>query len=398
MSLRSPPRAPRHVLPLIIAAQFAGTSVWFVGNAVLDDLVHHWPTVDGAVGWMTSSVQLGFIVGTLLFALTGLTDRFRGHHVFCGSALAAAAANAASMAIPENFAFFVATRFATGFFLAGVYPVGMKLAASWFREGLGAAIGFLVGALVLGTAFPHLLKTVDFDATPLVLTASALAAAGGIAIVIAVPEGPGVKRAGHVSFRAAWSVFTDRGFRSAAFGYFGHMWELYALWAFVPFAVGLVFAGAGANAISLYSFAVIGVGSVGCVVGGFVSKRIGSAAVAGVQLTGSGLCALASPLLLALDQPGLQLAYLMLWGVLVVGDSPQFSAVAARCAPADRVGTGLTLMNAIGFAITIPAIQLVTWLQTRVPPHWVLFVLVPGPLLGVLALRRVWRRDPTRPQ
>ncbi len=390
--------APRYTLPLIVAAQFAGTSLWFVGNAVLGDFAHLWPHVEGAVGWMTSAVQLGFIAGTLLFAILGLTDRIPSHIVFFGSALAGAAANAASMIAPESFLFFVATRFATGFFLAGIYPVGMKLAASWFREGLGAAIGFLVGALVLGTAFPHLLKTIQLDAATLVLSASALAAIGGVVILLRVPEGPGVRTASSASFRSAFSVFADARFRSAAFGYFGHMWEVYAFWAFVPFAVTRAMGpGTSAADISLASFFVISAGSAACVIGGLVSRSRGSAAVAGVQLAGSGICALISPLVVLLHAPVLQLTFLGLWGALVAGDSPQFSAVAARSAPSDRVGTGLTLMNAIGFAITIPAIQLLAWLQPRIPEAWLLFPLVGGPVVGVLSLRRAWRDDPTLP-
>ncbi|MEM6989745.1 MAG: MFS transporter [Myxococcota bacterium] len=396
-ALRPEGSAPAHVLPLIVLAQFAGTSVWFVGNAVLGDLAHLWPHVESPVGWMTSSVQLGFIVGTLIVAFAGWSDRFAGHHVFFVSATGAAVTNLASLAQPESFLWFITTRFATGVCLAGVYPVGMKLAASWFREGLGAAIGFLVGALVLGTAFPHLLKTVALDASTLIATASGIALLGGFAILIAVPEGPGVARASRTRFRDAMGVFSDPGFRSAALGYFGHMWELYALWAFVPFAVGLALAAPTPASVSLGSFAVIAVGSLGCIAGGFASRRIGSARVAGVQLAGSGACALLSPAVFLFAPHGLRLAFLLVWGVLVVGDSPQFSAVAARCAPPDRVGTGLTIMNAIGFAITIPSIQLLTWLQPHVADAWLLWALLPGPVVGVISLRRVLRADPTRP-
>ena len=281
--------APRRILPLIVAAQFAGTSLWFVGNAVLPDLQHLWPQVDGAVGWLTASVQLGFILGTLLYAGTGIADRFAAHKVFLVSALAAATANAAAMIEPAWFPAFVASRFVTGFFLAGIYPVGMKLAASWFREGLGAAIGFLVGALVLGTAFPHLLGSIDVDPVGLTLSASALAVGGGVVVGWLVPEGPATQRATTTTFRDAFGLFRLAGFRSAAMGYFGHMWELYALWAFVPFALAVLAPDADAFWISRWSFLVIAAGAVGCVVGGLLSRRAGSATVAGVQLMGSCL-------------------------------------------------------------------------------------------------------------
>ncbi|MEM6294059.1 MAG: MFS transporter [Myxococcota bacterium] len=391
--------APRHTLPTIVAAQFAGGSLWFVGNAVLGDLAHLWPTVEGAVGWLTSAVQLGFIVGTLAFAVFGLADRIPSHRLFFASAAAGAAFNAASLIAPASFPAFVATRVLTGICLAGIYPVGMKLAASWFREGLGAAIGFLVGALVLGTAFPHLLGTLQLDATTLILSASGLAVTGGLAILLTVPEGPAVRIAPRTRVAEAFSVFSEPDFRSAALGYFGHMWELYAFWAFVPFAVRL---GLGPDAaaadVALGSFCIIAIGSIACAVGGQISVHRGSAAVAGVQLVGSGACALLSPLVFILNIPALTLGFLAVWGAVVVGDSPQFSAIAARSAPPDRVGTGLTLMNMIGFALTIPSIALLSALESHVPGPWLLMTLAIGPILGVLSLRRVLASDPTRPQ
>ncbi len=390
---------PRHTLPTIVAAQFAGTSLWFVGNAALGDLAHLWPTVEGAVGWLTSAVQLGFIVGTLAFAVFGIADRIPSHRLFFISAVAGAVFNAASLIAPASFPAFVATRVLTGICLAGIYPVGMKLAASWFRKGLGAAIGFLVGALVLGTAFPHLLGTLRLDATALILSASGLAVVGGLAIVFTVPEGPAVRVAPRTRMVEAFSVFAEPDFRAAALGYFGHMWELYAFWAFVPFAVQLGLGPeAAASDVALGSFAVIAIGSLACAVGGLVSIRRGSAVVAGVQLVGSGACAVVSPLVFLAGVPVLTVGFLMLWGALAVGDSPQFSAIAARSAPPERVGTGLTLMNMIGFALTIPSIALLSSLQGRVPGTWLLATLAIGPLLGVLSLRRVWASDPTRPR
>lgn len=395
MGSSSSARPAPHILPTIVVAQFAGTSVWFVGNAVLPDLAHHWSGISGGLAWVTSSVQLGFIAGTLLFAFSGLSDRVRSHHLFAVSAVLAAASNAASMLAPESFTWFMAMRVLTGISLAGVYPVGMKLAASWFREGLGSAIGFLVGALVLGTAFPQLLRSLALDPGTLVFTASGLSLAGGIAVLATVPEGPGVGRGQPGRFREAFDLFSIRGFRSASLGYFGHMWELYAFWAFVPFAVRTV---AGPEAgDGRWAFAIIGAGSLGCIAGGFASRRWGSARVAAILLAGSGVCCLLSPLILSTGSAELGLAFLVLWGILVVGDSPQFSAIAARSAPPDKVGTGLTVMNALGFAITIPAISLLTWVAPRIPEAWVFTLLLPGPVIGVWALRHVLRADPTRP-
>ncbi|MCR9159676.1 MAG: MFS transporter [Nannocystaceae bacterium] len=384
-------QASRFTLPLIVAAQFAGTSLWFVGNATLGELAPLWPEVDGAVGWMTSGVQLGFIVGTFVFALSGISDRIPAHRLFFGSALAGAVSTAASMLAPASFVWFLLTRVLTGFFLAGVYPVGMKLAASWFPKGLGAAIGWLVGALVLGTAFPHLLSTFQLDATVLTLTTAALAALAGVVVLLWVPQGPAVKSTSRTSVRDALGVFQIPDVRGAALGYFGHMWELYAFWAFVPLVLASVVPGASASEVSLYAFLAIGAGGLGCVVGGIVSGRVGSAAVARFMLRGSGLCAVLSPAVFLWGAPWMSVAFVLVWGTLVAGDSPQFSAVAASASPPERVGTALTLINAVGFSLTIGSLQLLSALVDVVPPAYLFVALVPGPLLGVLAFRRVGR-------
>ncbi len=390
------PTAPRRVLPLVIVAQFLGTSLWFVGNAVADEVAAQWPQVDGAIGWLTSSVQLGFIVGTLVYAVLALADRFEAHRVFFASSLLAAAANASTLIAPESFAWFLGGRFATGVFLAGIYPVGMKLAASWFRRGLGNAIGLLVGALVLGTAFPHLLRTTALPWRPVIISASVFAVVGGIAVRVGVPEGPFVKRQVGFDPRGALAVFRNPSFARASLGYFGHMWELYAFWAFIPWALAVAWPGLATGDLSLWSFIVIAVGAVGCAVGGRISLRTGSARVAMVQLAISGACCVASPWVLGMGGVS-AMALLLLWGVTVVGDSPQFSTLGARTAPPDQVGTALTLMTTIGFAITIGSIQLLSALAVPGGPTWLLVLLVPGPILGLLAMAPLWRRDPTRP-
>lgn len=387
-----------YTLPVIIAAQFFGGSLWFVGNSVVDEVAPLWPQVDGAVGWLTSAVQLGFLAGTLVYAMRGWSDRYPAHRVFSLSCILGAIANAAVMLRPESFAWFVGARVLTGFFLAGIYPVGMKLAASWYREGLGWAIGLLVGALVLGTAFPHLLRTAALPWRPVVLATSSLAVVGGALVGGLVPEGPHVRRAARFAVREALAIFSRPDFRRASFGYFGHMWELYAFWAFVPLAVAHVLrVELGAPRVAWWSFAIIGVGFFGCAIGGRLAGRLGSAAVATVQLVASGLACLVSPWLLEAGPP-LALAFLLVWGVVVVGDSPQFSALAARTAPPTLVGTGLTLMTAVGFGITIGSITLLGALAQHVEPRWLFVGLLPGPIVGVLAMRPLWRRDLVDPR
>ena len=231
---------PRRILPVIVASQFAGTSLWFAGNAVLGDLQRQWGLAAEALGHITSAVQLGFIAGTLVFAFFALSDRFSPRIVFFLCSLAGALANALPLFSGESYAALLAMRFATGFFLAGIYPVGMKIASGWYQRDLGNALGFLVGALVAGTAFPHLLKGLG-QALPwqsVILGVSAVALAGGLLMLALVPDGPYLTKGARFDPRALAAVFRVPAFRASSFGYFGHMWELYACCASSTFRCG----------------------------------------------------------------------------------------------------------------------------------------------------------------
>jgi len=284
--------------------------------------------------------------------------------------------------------------FVTGFFLAGIYPVGMKIAAGWYQRDLGNAIGFLVGALGLGTAFPHLLRglghTVPWETVTFVV--SLTAALGGLLMLLLVPDGPYLSKGTKFDPRALAVIFRSPLFRASAFGYFGHMWELYAFWAFVPIvlAAHLALQGAQLN-VSYWSFWVIAAGSIGCIAGGLVSLRTGSARVAFAQLTTSGICCVFSPILFYAPTP-VFVAFMLLWGVAVLGDSPQFSALNAQNAPKALVGSALTIANCIGFSITIVSIQLLTHLATAVSAAYLYLPLALGPLLGLMALMPLVRR------
>ena len=369
---------------MIVLSQFAGGSLWFAGNAVIGDLQLALGLPDAALGWITSAVQLGFIAGTLVFAFFAVSDLASPRLVFLLCALAGAAANAASYALAQGLPSLLVLRFATGFFLAGIYPVGMKIAAGWYRDDLGKALGFLVGALVLGTAFPHLLKGLGaaLPAQQVMLGVSALALAGGAAMFALVPDGPYLSRGARFDPRALASVFAAARFRASAFGYFGHMWELYAFWAFLPLVIA---AHAAQLEVSLWTFAVIAVGALGCAAGGLVSLRTGSARVAFAQLSASGICCLLSPLLFHAPTP-LFLAFLLFWGIVVAGDSPQFSALNAAYAPRELVGSALTIANCIGFAITIGSIELLNAAAGSLGAQWLFVLLAPGPVFGLAAL------------
>ena len=380
--------APRHLLPVLVLAQLAGVSPWFAVNAVMPDLQRDYGWAAADVGTLTSAVQLGFIAGTLVFALLAIADRFSPRRVFLLCALAGAWS-------AGSFWQLLLWRTATGFFLAGIYPVGMKIAAQWFPQGLGSALGWLIGALILGSASAHAVRALCAALPwPVVFySVGAAAALGGLLLYAALPERP--RPAGHgtgLQWRALASIWTDRKVRASVLGYFGHMWELYTMWVLVPTILATRLAG---PALSWAAFAVLGAGAIGCVAGGGWARRAGSARVAACQLGLSGLCCAAAPWLLAAPDL-LFAAWLLLWGITVAGDSPQFSALTATNAPPQAVGSVLTLVNSIGFAISIVSIQLFVTLAQ----HHELATLLPwlglGPLLGVWALRPLWRHSPSR--
>jgi len=377
-------RKTRRVIALIVLAELFGTSLWFSGNNAIAELAARWQLSGAARAWLLMAVQLGFIAGTLALSASGLADAFRAHHVFAASAVLGAVANAGFLLLSDGPGAAIAFRFVTGLALAGVYPLGMKLVVSWDPDRAGLALGWLVGALTAGTATPFLARALGGDTywEEAVLASSALALLGA-ALVVTVGEGPAVKARSGFAWGRVWGVFRIPEFRSSALGYFGHMWELYAFWALVPSLVGLL--GMTGPPLYLGTFVVIAAGAVGCVVGGRVSRVRGSRFVAQVALAGSAVACLLAPVLPVLP-PALGLGLLAVWGFFVVADSPQFSAMSARDSPPDAVGSALAVQNSIGFFITVFSIQLTAavWPQLR---EWTPWLLAPGPLLGLLALR-----------
>lgn len=345
-------------------SQFAGTSLWFVGNAVLPELKEALNLSQYAVSLVTSAVMLGFIAGTLVFAFFSLADRFSPVKLFFISSLLGALTNSAVvwLATDGNSLFFF--RLLTGFFLAGIYPVGMKIAADWYEKGLGKALGFLLGALVLGTAFPHLLKNRDFDLPwkSVMYFTSTVAVVGGMIMLLFVGDGPYRKRSGGFRWDAIGKIFSSKKWRQSAFGYFGHMWEVYAFWGFVPLMIGLYSQLNGTQLdISLLSFLTISIGAIGSVTGGYLSGKIGSARVAMWSLLISGSCCFISPFSYSFPV-FLFITLLLIWGLTVVPDSPQFSTLVAQYAPEELRGTALTIYNSIGFAITTISLYVIDYI------------------------------------
>lgn len=356
----------------------------------MSDLVLNFNLDASALGHLTSAVQLGFILGTLIFAILTIVDRFSPSKVFFNCALLGAIFNVGLVWEENTLLSILGMRFMTGFFLAGIYPVGMKIATDYFEKGLGKSLGFLVGALVLGTAFPHLAKnmtnTIPWK-TVLFLT-SALALIGGLLMLFIVSDGPYQKVSSKLNVSAFFDVFKNQKFRLAAFGYFGHMWELYTYWVFVPVILKLYLATHSNTTFSipLWSFLIIGVGGLACVFSGYLATILGAKKVAKSVLFLSCICCLLSPVFFMIESEVIFLCFLLFWGMVVIADSPLFSTMVAQNAESEIKGTALTIVTCVGFLITIFSIELLTYLQDLMNPTYIFVFLAIGPIFGLFAL------------
>ncbi len=354
----------------------------------MTDLIKSFNLEEMALSYLTSSVQFGFIIGTLSFALFTIADRFAPSKVFFFCAILGAFFNARLIFENQTFLTLIGMRFLTGFFLAGIYPIGMKIATDYFDKGLGKSLGYLVGALVLGTALPHLLKDIlqGFSWKTIIITISVLAVFGGLLMLLFVPNGPYRKASKKLDITLCFSIFKNNNFRKAAFGYFGHMWELYAFWTFVPIILK-IYTNLHPNSsinIALTSFFIIAIGSLSCVLSGYLSEKIGAEKIAFLALLLSCICCLISPLMFLIENQHIFITYLLFWGMVVIADSPLFSTLVAQSIEAKNKGTALTIVNCIGFAITIVSIEIISNLNNTTTINYTYLILAIGPVLGLI--------------
>lgn len=374
------------IVAIIVIAQFFCISVWFASNAVVEDLCLHFNLPLSYTAHLTTLVQVGFIAGTLVFTLFSVADRMKPTWLYFASALLAALFNYSIVFEFTTVSMILVLRFLTGFFLAGIYPVGMKIAADYFEKGLGKALSFVVSALALGTALPHLIKYLGIGMNwESVFTAtSVLSITGGI-MMLFIKDGPFRKKAQSFQLKEIVKLVKNDQFKLGSFGYFGHMWELYALWVFTPVILTQYFQHHHLQSfdVSLWSFLIIGLGTIGCIVGGQIAHKLGATKIAFASLNLSLLCCFAFPFVFY-TSPMVFIPFMLIWGIVVIADSALFSSLIANSVSRELKGTALTVSTCIGFGITIASIQLVGYLNTLFTSPFLYVVLAVGPVFAIV--------------
>ena len=365
-------------------------SLWFSASAVSPQLAGRWGLSAAEAGWLTTVVQLGFVAGTAVAATLNLADIVRSRTLFAVAALAGAAVNAAVLAA-DGYQAALALRFLTGFCLAGVYPPAMKMIATWFRAQRGLAIGTIVGALTVGKATPYLVKAIpETGPTPVVLAASVGAALAAVMVFIGFRDGPYAFISRPFSWGLVGSVARVREWRLATLSYLGHMFELYAVWTWIPafLAASVLARGAERAPVTLLAFLAIAIGGAGCVWGGLFADKEGREKLVTISLVASGACCLLSAALFGASV-WLLAPFALAWGFFVIADSAQFSTLVTESVPQHAVGTALTMQTSLGFLLTMLPMQLVPWLAGQVGWRYALVFLALGPVAGIAAIRRL---------
>lgn len=364
-------------------------SVWFSASAVTPILIEAWQLTDGEAAWLTMAVQIGFVVGSLGSALLNLADRLPSCWLFAISSLLAGLATASIAFWARDLETALVLRFFTGLFLAGVYPIGMKIMATWTQRDRGLGIGLLVGALVLGSASPHLMRSFGNvnNWRPVLYLAAGSAILGAIIAALFVSEGPFRSPAPRFKWRQMGKLLIEKDIVLANTGYLGHMWELFAMWTWIPLFILLSFEQQGISSAwaSLAAFAVIGIGGIGSLVMGPIADRFGRTKVTIALMLTSGTMSLLIGTLYG-GNPFVLFVVALIWGFSVVADSAQFSAAVSELAPPKYVGTALTLQTSLGFLLTLFSIRLIPPLVELVGWRFAFAILALGPAAGIWAM------------
>ncbi|MEO6866038.1 MAG: MFS transporter [Gemmatimonadaceae bacterium] len=382
------------ILALLACAELLGMSLWFAASAVSAQYRALWDLSASQAGWLTTIVQLGFVVGTAALATLNVVDIVPSRRLFACGALLGAVANTALLAAP-GFRTALACRMVTGIALAAVYPPAMKMISTWFRARRGLAVGGIVGALTVGKATPYLVHAIPgAGIRPVVLTASAAALVAAVLVLVGYRDGPYPFPPRPFSWGLVASIAREPRWRLATGGYLGHMWELYAAWTWLPAFISASIiaqrghvASAGSTA-SAVTFAALAVGGVGCVWGGFVADRRGREWLVSVAMSVSGVCALLIGLTFGMTL-WLVVPVALVWGFFVIADSAQFSVLVTESVPPHAVGTALTVQTSLGFLLTMVTIQLIPHMAQLISWRWAFAALALGPVAGIWSIQRL---------